>query len=249
MHWSLRMSEYPKIARVGLSGVVVTFGESLSDPANLAAIAFRGAVDTQAWEDVSETASTLVSTFLAVDLVAVPYDDIHARLTQLLATRDWFDAAPPPGQKLWTLPMCFDPEVAPQIGEVATEAGLSEDDARRELINAHTRIITLGYAPGQPYMGLLPEIWDIPRQSNLTPHVPAGALVIAIRQFVLFTAAMPTGWRHVGQTAFRPFDPDRAQPIMLSPGDDVRFAPITAAELAALDAQDSLGGTHWEPTP
>ena len=76
--------------------------------------------------------------------------------------------------------------------------------------------------------------------------VEISLLVIAIRQFVLFTAAMPTGWRQVGQTAFRPFDPDRASPVGLAPGDEVRFAPITADELSSLQDGDSLGGAAWE---
>lgn len=143
--------------------------------------------------------------------------------------------------------MCLDAAVAPQIGEAAAAAGMTEDAARSDLAASRTRIITLGYAPGQPYMGLLPETWDIPRQSNLTPRVPAGALVIAIRQFVIFTAAMPTGWRHVGQSAFRPFDPDRVSPIAFAPGDEVRFDPISVAELKALEQTDSLGGATMEP--
>lgn len=241
------MSEYPQIARVGLSGVVVTFGEALSDRANLAAIAFRAAVEAEAWAEVRETSSSLVSTFLSVDLVDVAYDALHARLTALLATQDWLSVAPPEGRKLWTIPMCFEPEAAPQLTEAAAAAGVSEAEGFQQLSQSRTRIITLGYAPGQPYMGLLPEVWDIPRQSELTPRVPAGALVIAIRQFVIFTADMPTGWRHVGQGAFRTFDPDRETPIAFTPGDEVRFAPITTAELAELEAGDSLGGATWEP--
>ena len=90
-------------------------------------------------------------------------------------------------------------------------------------------------------------MWNLPRQAELTPSVPAGALVIAIRQFVIFTATMPTGWRHIGQTAFRTFDPDRAQPVVLSPGDEIQFSPLNENELAELEQGDSLGGATWQP--
>ena len=240
------MTEYPKISRVGLDGVVVTFGDVLADRANLAAIAFRHAVDVEGWEEVRETASVLVSTFLSVDLVTTPYESVLGKLNALLETRDWYDVGPPAGRKLWTLPMCFDPQVAPQLTDAAKAAGLSETEARDQLINARTRVIALGFAPGQPYLGHLPEVWDIPRQSDLTPKVPVGALVIAIRQFVLFATSAPTGWRHVGQTAFRPFDQDRDTPVLLSPGDEVRFAQINLEELKQLQAGDSLGGAEWE---
>lgn len=240
------MSEFPRISPVGLSGVAVSFAAELSDAANRAAIAFRAAVDAEGWEDVTETASTLVSTYLAVDLSRTPYEEVAARLTGLLDTADWMAASLPPGRKLWTLPACFGTERAPQLAEAAKAAGMSETAAFESLARAPTRVITLGFAPGQPYMGLLPDEWNIPRQSGLTPKVPAGALVVAIRQLVLFAAASSTGWRHVGQTAFRPFDLERETPILLSPGDEIRFDAITDTELAELESGDSLGGAQWE---
>jgi inhibitor of KinA len=240
------MSEFPRISPVGLSGVAVTFAGELTDAANRAAIAFRAAIDSEGWEDVTETASTLVSSYLAVDLSQTPYGDVESRLHKLLDTADWMAADLPPGRKLWTLPVCFGTDRAPQLEEAAKAARVSEKEALDSLGNARTRIITLGFAPGQPYMGLLPEQWNIPRQSGLTPKVPAGALVVAIRQFVLFAAANPTGWRHVGQTAFRPFDLHRETPILFSPGDEVRFATISEKELEELETADSLGGAEWE---
>ena len=238
---------FPKIANVGLSGVIVSFSDTMGEAANWAAIAFRVAVEAAAWKDVTETSSTLVSCFVAVDLTTTEFEDIRARLITLLGTRDWLAAAPPPGRKLWTLPMCFGTERAPQLGEAAKAAGVTEAEAKAALAAARTRVITIGYAPGQPYLGLLDPMWNLPRQAELTPSVPAGALVIAIRQFVIFTATMPTGWRHIGQTAFRTFDPDRAQPVVLSPGDEIKFSPLTDTELAELEQGDSLGGATWQP--
>jgi inhibitor of KinA len=240
---------YPRIASVGLSGALVTFAGEMNDRANRAAIAFRACIDAQNWPEVSETASTLVSTFVAVDLSITPFEEVKLRLENLLATRDWFDVAPPKGRKLWTLPICFDPACAPQIEEAATVAGLPMQEALSSLINARPRVITIGYAPGQPYLGPLEPAWNIPRQAELTPQVPAGALVVAIRQLVLFTATMPTGWRHLGQSAFRPFDEKRSIPIALTPGDEIRFAPIKTCELAELEQGDSLGGATWEALP
>lgn len=241
------MTGFPRIANVGLHGLAVIFAGEMSERANLAAIAFRAALDAQAWPEISETSSTLVSTFLAVDLAVHDHEALRERLETLLTSRDWFAATLPPGRKLWTLPMCFGTERAPQLDEAAHTAGFSHSEAVQSLSNSRTRVITVGYAPGQPYLGMLEPPWNIPRQSELTPQVPAGALVLAIQQLVLFTAAMPTGWRHVGQTAFRTFDPMRETPILLTPGDEIRFAPICDTELAELETGDSLGGAVWEP--
>ncbi|MCB2131969.1 MAG: carboxyltransferase domain-containing protein, partial [Rhodobacteraceae bacterium] len=101
--------------------------------------------------------------------------------------------------------------------------------------------LTIGFAPGQPYLGELSPRWDIPRQVALTRRVPEGALVVAIRQLILFSAATPTGWRHIGQTAFRAFRPESADPFPLRPGDELLFPAIEPGELAAIRAADTHG--------
>ena len=129
----------------------------------------------------------------------------------------------------------------PQFAEAADLAGLSEANARTAIAQARVRVLTLGFAPGQPYMGELAPEWDIPRQSGLTPQVPGGALVVAIRQLIIFAGPAPTGWRQIGLTAFRCFRPEAAQPIALRPGDEVCFRPVDAGELAKIAAQDKTG--------
>ena len=94
-----------------------------------------------------------------------------------------------------------------------------------------------------PYLGELPPDWDIPRQTQLTGQVPAGGLCVAIRQLVLFPVATPTGWRHIGQTAFRLFRPEADQPFMLRPGDEVLFPPTTPETLATLRDEPNGGAT------
>ena len=102
-----------------------------------------------------------------------------------------------------------------------------------------------------PYLGMLPGVWDIPRRSGLTDRVPTGALAVAVRQVVMFPAAMPTGWRQVGRTAFRAFRPDSATPVPLRPGDEIRFTAITHDQLAEIAATDRSGdgGAHIEDMP
>ena len=73
-------------------------------------------------------------------------------------------------------------------------------------------VLALGFAPGQPYLGELPGHWALPRRQTLNPQVPQGALVTAVRQFVLFANPSPTGWRQVGRTGFACFRPGAADP-------------------------------------
>ncbi|WP_299550857.1 carboxyltransferase domain-containing protein [uncultured Tateyamaria sp.] len=234
----------PKVRSVGLDGVLVTFGDTATDAANRAAIAFRSAVDARGWTEVSESSSTLVSAFFRIDLAEHRFEVLLDRLKTVLATQDWFAAPLPDGRALWTIPAVFGGDRAPQFAEAAEAAGRTEADALRDLTSTRLRVLTLGFAPGQPYLGTLDEAWNIPRQLELTPNVPAGALVAAVRQVCLFAKDTPTGWRHVGQTAFSCFRPCGDTPFPLAPGDEIQFADISAAELARIEdtVTDGSGG-------
>ncbi len=232
---------YPKVRSVGLNGVLVTFGDRATDAANRAAIAFRTAVDAQNWPEIDESSSTLVSAFFRMDLSQHSFARMQDALQEILATQDWSDVALPAGRTLWTIPAVFGTDRAPQLAEAAEAAGLTVAEAVAELTAARLRVLTIGFAPGQPYLGTLGEAWNIPRQVGLSPNVPAGALVAAVRQICLFTKDTPTGWRHVGQSAFQCFRPDGATPFPLSPGDEVQFSAISAQELARIEVHNADG--------
>ena len=161
------------------------------------------------------------------------------RLGALLAERDWRSADLPSGRRRWTVPAVFD---GPQLAEAAALAGLTPAAAVADLTSAPVPVLALGFAPGLPYMGPLGPHWDIPRQTELTPTAPAGAVVVAVRQIIIFPAATPTGWRQVARTGFRAFRPGTAQPFALAPGDEVILQAVTVAELDRLVAEDPAGG-------
>lgn len=242
---------FPQIAPVGLTGMLVRFADRLTEPANRAAIAFRAAVEAEAWAGVEETSSSLTAAYVRFDPLHLAHADLQVRLQGLLAATDWYAADAPKGRRFWRIPTVFGGEMAPQLAEAAALAGASEAEAIAVLSGARTRVLTLGFAPGQPYLGELPEAWNIPRQSTITPQVPAGALVVAVRQFVLFANASPTGWRHVGQTGFRLFRPDAADPFALRAGDEVQFYGVSPAEYEAILRADPSGngGAVVEPIP
>ncbi len=245
------MADYPRIRRVGLSGLLVQFGDTMSEPANRAAIALRAAVEAQNWPEVRETSTSLVSTFVSADLVATAPEALTEKLQELVATTDWYSAPLPSGRTLWEIPTLYGTDEAPQLEEAAQAAGVSAQTAIEELSTARVRVLTIGFAPGQPYTGELAPHWNIPRQQALSKSVPAGALVVAIRQLIIFTNASPTGWRHVGQTAFRTFRPDSDTPFALSPGDELAFPAVTVAELEQIRAKDTSGdgGAQREALP
>ncbi len=238
---------FPRIGRVGLDGLLVSFGDRLSEAGNRAALAFRAAVERESPEGVAETSTSLVSTFLRLDALHADPDAVAREMQVLLDSRDWYSADLPQGRRLWRIPTIYGTDLAPQLEEAADEAGLSPETAAREIAGTRVRVQTIGFAPGQPYLGELPEHWNIPRQQALTERVPVGALVLAIRQLVLFSVSTPTGWRHIGQTGFRLFRPEAEEPFVLRPGDEVIFDSVEREAYDRLCDAGPDGGATCEP--
>lgn len=236
---------WPAIRAVGFGGLLVSFGERLSEPANRAALAFRAALDRAAPDGVEESATSLVSCFVRFDPLVVAPAQMAAQLTALLDQQDWYAAPLPGGRKLWHIPTVYGTDLAPQLALAAQAAGLDETRAIASLSSARVRVQTIGFAPGMPYLGALAPDWDIPRRTDLTPKVPVGALAVAIRQMVLFPVSTPTGWSHVGQTAIQLFRPDSDTPFVLRPGDEVIFPSVSREQYEAM-LDDPDGGATWQ---
>ncbi|WP_299565994.1 carboxyltransferase domain-containing protein [uncultured Sulfitobacter sp.] len=238
--------DWPQIRTAGFDGFLVSFGDSLSEPANRAALAFRAAVARAGWDGILDTSTSLVSAYLQFDPHWRDHAAMRAALETLLGERDWYAADLPEGRSLWRVPTVYGTDIAPQLAEAAAAAGMSVQEAITSISETRVRVQTIGFAPGQPYLGTLSSAWDIPRQTALTDKVPEGALTVAIRQLVLFSVSTPTGWRHIGQTAFRLFRPDAEVPFVLRPGDEVLFEPTDAETLHNMRAAGPDGGAVRE---
>ncbi|WP_116130823.1 allophanate hydrolase subunit 1 [Tropicimonas sp. IMCC34043] len=237
---------FPRIGALGLDGILVQFAARLSEPANRAALAFRAAVDAAAFPGVAEISSSLAGTYLRFDPDAADPASLTDGLRALLDSRDWYRAPLPHNRRLWRIPTVLGGDHGPQLELAASLAGISTAEAVAEIAACRLRVMAIGFAPGQPYLGELPDRWNLPRQSDLKTRVPPGAVALAVRQCVLFPAESATGWYHIGQTAFRCFRPTGDPAFPLSPGDEIVFDPVAPKDLEAL-ASAPAGGATAEP--
>ncbi len=231
----------PVLRAAGDSALLIAFGDRLDPAINNAAIAFDARLREAAIAGVSETAPTIRSVLVRFDPLEIAPDRLRGTVAELLAERDWLSAPPPAERSLWRIPACYGGEHGPDLDEIADLVGCSPAQAAQRHAEARQRVFMLGFAPGVAYLGLLPEAWNIPRLKEVRPEMPAGSLLVAVRQTVLFAAAMPTGWRAIARTPFRSFDPRRDPPVLIAPGDEIGFTPVEAAEFARLTERAENG--------
>jgi KipI family sensor histidine kinase inhibitor len=111
--------------------------------------------------------------------------------------------------------------------DLPTVAEFWETDVRGvvdRLTATELRVAFCGFTPGWAYLTGLPEQWRVPRLETPRPRVTAGSVALADSYAGIYPTASPGGWRLVGRTDVRLFDPDRDPPALLAPGTRVRLA-------------------------
>ncbi|MEE9685669.1 5-oxoprolinase subunit PxpB [Lelliottia amnigena] len=130
-----------------------------------------------------------------------------------------------PESRFIEIPVVYGGAGGPDLGEVARHAGLSE----KQVVELHSSIEYvvwfLGFQPGFPYLGGLPEQLATPRRAEPRLQVPAGSVGIGGAQTGIYPLVSPGGWQLIGHTPLPLFDSKRDEPVLLRPGDTVRFVP------------------------
>ena len=130
-----------------------------------------------------------------------------------------------PDARSVSIPVIYGKEAGPDLAVVASHCGLSE----KQVVELHASVDYvvwfLGFQPGFPYMGGLPEQLVTPRRAEPRLLVPAGSVGIGGAQTGVYPLATPGGWQLIGRTDLALFDPKNAEPVLLRPGDTVRFVP------------------------
>ncbi len=190
---------------------------------------------------VEETAASFSSLTLHYDCLRTSQADLVARLGRLLA--DLPEGTAGQSGRLWRLPCCYAPELGIDLASLSETLALpvAEIIARHAATDFQT--YALGFLPGLPFLGDLPEALALPRRGSPRTLVPAGSVAIANRMCVIYPWDSPGGWHIVGRCPVPLFDPVRtAHPALLAVGDRVRFRPVTVQEADRI-AQGFAEGT------
>lgn len=155
--------------------------------------------------------------------------DVRAWLAELPATHH--PTTPPPRSHL--IPVCY--ELNLDLPRVCGVTGLSADEVIRLHTAAEFTVYAVGFVPGFPYLGYLPDpLCGVPRLESPRVRVEPGSVAITGRQSAIYPAPSPGGWNLIGRTPLTIVDAaDDFFPIRV--GDQVRFERIDEGEFRRLE--------------
>lgn len=220
-----------RLLPLGDAALTVEFGKEIDPALNERAIAFADALRAQAWPGVRDIVPTYRSVTIHVDPLLLDVATLADRLHELSPTLLQHTAL---SRTRHRIPVLYGGEWGPDLEELAAFAERSVADAIQLHVSVEYRVYLLGFSPGFPYLGTVPEPLAMSRLATPRTLVPAGSVGIAGSQTGIYPTATPGGWRLIGRTPVRLYRPADPAPFLLKPGDLVRFEPIGPKEFDRL---------------
>jgi len=226
------MCEPAKYLPVGDRALLVEFGNAIDIAINRKVLALCNAVLRSKPLGVEECIPTYRSLLIYYNPWKVKYEQlvfqikgIEQRLDELVSQMK---------RRTVTVPTVYGGVYGPDLSYVAEYHYLTEE----EVIQIHSEkeyvVYMIGFIAGFPYLEQVADEIATPRLETPRLKVPAGSVGIAEKQTGIYSVESPGGWRLIGRTPLKLFDPSWPQPALLRPGDKVRFKPISEEEFEAI---------------
>ena len=212
---------------MGDRGLLLEFGDEISRKINEKVRRMALAVQAGGMEGIIETVPTYRSLLIVYNPMVLPLDDLKKRCIHV---EERLQKAPLPEPKLTRIPVVYGNDYGPDLEGVARYHQVSPEEVIQLHCSKPYLIYMIGFMPGFPYMGELPQALATPRLKTPRLSVPKGSVAIAQRQTGIYSRRSPGGWHILGRTPVELFDPEKDPPALLQMGDFVQFYPISERE-------------------
>lgn len=221
---------FPRILACGDSALSVELSDTIDEAVSERVMALKRDLERTPVAGIEELVPAYRSLMVVYDPAVVRGQHLALTLRHHLDT-----LAPSDGiARRFDVPVVYGGAAGMDLHELADMKGLTVSQLVELHASVEYRVYMIGFAPGFAYLGGLPELLHTPRLATPRQRIEAGAIGIGGKQASINSVAGPSGWRFIGQTPLRLFDPARPHPFLLSAGDRVTFRPVSEDEAAAL---------------
>lgn len=210
----------PEIIPLGDSVLLAHLGEEIDLTINQRVHALAALINSSPLYGVIETVPAYATLAIHYDPLLLTYDEIRNWVSEILAG---LEDVSPNTPRQFEIPVQYGGEYGVDLISVAEYHGLQVEDVIRIHSEKTYTIYMMGFTPGFPYMGKLDDAIATPRLDTPRTRVHTGTVAIAGSQTGIYPIDSPGGWRLIGHTSMRIFDPSSESPFLFSPGDEIRF--------------------------
>ena len=209
----------------GDSALVIEFGNEISVDINKKIRKMMDDIKKENIDGIVELVPTYCSLLINYDVLKIDYSTLVEKLKTFL--NNDLETAEGEEVTLVEIPTLYNDEFGPDLSYVAEYNKLSKE----EVIKIHTGtdylVYMLGFIPGFTYLGGMSEKIATPRLESPRLQIYPGSVGIAGKQTGMYPSMSPGGWRIIGRTPLKLYNPDSDTPVYISSGDYVRYVSIS----------------------
>lgn len=222
----------PDIEFLGDAALLLRFGAHIDPAVNDAVLAAAERLREAALPGILDVVPAYASLTVCYDPGVWWAGELRAHIAAL----SFPAAARPAGGAEVQIPVCYEPEFAPDLDAVCAHTGLDAAEVVCRHQAVAYRVYFVGFVPGFPYLGELDPALHVPRRATPRREVPAGSVAIGGGQTGIYPLVSPGGWQLIGRTPLALFDAAREPACLLRAGDRVRFVAVTREEFRRIRA-------------
>jgi len=216
-----------KYKPLGSIAVLVEWPKAIEEPILKNISIFRNKIHADMGEYILETVPAYNSLTVFFDTSKIKYSGVVADLKEIYTTKDQKLLT---AYKLWTIPVCYEDEFAPDLAQLGKEKKLSKEQIVKLHSSVQYDVYFIGFLPGFLYLGGLHEKLHYKRRDRPRRSISSGDIGIAGNQTGVYPRVSPGGWNIIGNSPLKFFDVEEFPPCFAVSGDKVKFVPIDASE-------------------
>jgi KipI family sensor histidine kinase inhibitor len=215
--------------------LTIEIGDEMSLKANFKVIGIDKAIKQAGITGVIETLPGWRSMLLHYDSLKIRTGDLISEIKKALEQVPDVTEVP---SRLIELPAKYKGQWGPDIGFVAEQNGLTED----EVVRIHSETLhwvgMVGFTPGSPQLMQLDpaQLLSVPKYKSPRLYTPQGTIALGGSLTAIYPVVSPGGYQMMGlcpvpvYDRFQTLEAFEDSPVLLRIGDRIRFVPVDTEE-------------------